>query len=107
MPTTLFTWEPPNSKETNEENMSRLVTPSSVLLLDPERVDPLANPGSFPLTTSSIKPIMRTDTRPKLPKLKFLGDITKSGHSRTVMRALFTEIQNCHQLMILIIFELY
>ena len=60
--------------------MSRLVTPSSDSSLDPEKVDPPASAESLPLTTSSIKPTVRTGTRPKLPKLhlpKFLGDITK------------------------------
>ena len=69
-----------NKKETIEEHVSPPFTPLSDSSLDPERIDPPASTGSLPLTTSSIKPTVRTGTRPKLPKLhlpKFSGDITK------------------------------
>ena len=55
-------------KETIEEHarehVSRPVTPSSDSSLDPEKVYPPASTESLSLTTSSIKPTIRTGTVP-------------------------------------------
>ena len=64
-----FLNKPSNRKETIEEHVSRPVTSLSDSSLDAEKVDPPASAGSLPLTTSSVKPTMRTGTRPKLQKL--------------------------------------